>query len=197
MPFETFSNELNHALGGGFGYGMSMIVGDRGSGKTTMAIDMVMRHLRQPDSLRVVVVAAFLDAWQKPLELSGGKLMLASTVARTKGVARDLTIAEVLPQTNGRGEYYIGERPFALAEVVHPDSATIFLCPRVVGSVRTYNAVVELAVFNQIYTAKLLKNRVGSNDIQFNITRREILEEDGADSTSLDAILGDEFDDIE
>ena len=195
MPFETFSNELNRALGGGFSYGMSMIFGGRRSGKTTMAIDLVGRYLRQPDSKRVVVLAPFLEDWQKTLEEFGGeKIRLAHNVSHTRGTNREITIAEVTAQTDGRGTYYVGERPFSLAEVVMPDSATIFLSPELVGSTRSYNAVVQLAEFNQIYTAKILKNRGGPH-AEFNITRREILEEDRVnDASSLDAILGDEFD---
>ncbi len=198
MPFETFSNELNRALGGGFGYGMSMIIGGRRSGKTTMAIDLVGRYLRQPGAKNVVVVTPDIDTWVEAIRdhRLNDKVILSRTIQPTRGLNREITIAEVTSQTDGRGTYYVGERPFSLAEVVNPDSATIFLSLEVMGSVRGFNAVVQLSEFNQIYTAKILKNRAGANDVEFNVTRREILEDSANDTSSLDAILGDDFDDI-
>jgi hypothetical protein len=198
VPFETFSNELNHALDGGFlDIGMNLVVGGPKAGKTVLAIDLVARYMRRPGAAKsnVVVISPDLTAWHKAIQDNriSAKVILSGSPRKTRGITRALTIAEATAQGEN---YYIGDTPLALAEVVMPDACTIFLSSKVTGlSAARFNAILELSTQNGVYYANLIKNRVGEVG-KFNITRREIVEQDESQLQSCwDMLLSD--DDIE
>lgn len=205
MPFETYSNELNLALGGGFDGRLNLILGDRRTGKTTLALDIVERYVQRPDSKTVVILTPHLTAWTdeiKAWQHLRDKVQLVNSLERTRGMQPDLVIAEVEP---GPGSTYtLGSSPFSLNAVRATSVANtvLLISPRLAANARQFDHVVQMSESDGTYTLTVIKNRNGPQGVSFDVTRREIRttrRDVGRieDLKDVPTALGDEFDSVE
>lgn len=197
MPFETYSNELNAALGGGFDGRMGCIVGGHRTGKTQLAIDIVERFLRSNPDQSVVVISSYTGPWIDAMrgKALGARVHIASSVETTRKGNRGITIVEGML---GRGNTFsVSGMSHPLSDGLFPPALTIFIADRLAEQPKVFDHVVSLSESQGHYWAKVIKNRNGPN-AELNITRREIVEAQLKNCpTALDLILGDTFDSIE
>lgn len=198
MPFETYSNELNAALGGGFDGRMSCIIGGHRTGKTQMAIDIVERFLNSHVNQSVVVVTHTLQPWVEAFAGTNrtARLHVATSLKDTRGGSRALTIIEC--QLGMPSNFSVNGREYVrLSDGLVPPAPTLFIAPRLAEQPKTFDHVVSLSVDQDQFWAKIIKNRDGPLASNLNITRREFVTAQLKDRpTALDVIAGDEFDSI-